>query len=259
MLKKILRAFILLLLFSAAGWAQQGPPITVGPTPVPVYAPFNGTTVTLVQISGTSTAYVIYTPTQTFLVNKAAASTYTFTPQPAIRFQQGQTIGFISIPSGTATFRTTAVGGAGVTSISVSGPITSTGGTNPTLACPTCVTTGTRTWQECNSRGLGDGLNAMAAATYLQFVCVNDTGSIVTLTGFRCWTDNVGTSTLNAANNAGTALLTGAVTCNATKASGGAAGTQSGTVTLANGDAISFTFVADGTSKQTNWTVSGTY
>jgi len=116
-----------------------------------------------------------------------------------------------------------------------------------------------KTWQQCNSRGLGDGLNAMAAGTYLQFVCVNDTGATVTLTGFHCWTDNAGTSTLNAANNAGTGLLTGAITCNNTKASGGAAGTQSATTTLANGDAISFTFVADGTSKQTNWTVSGNF
>lgn len=114
-------------------------------------------------------------------------------------------------------------------------------------------------WEACNGKGIGDGLNAIAAGTYLQFACVNDTGVTVTITGIRCWTDNAGTSTLNAANNAATALLTGAVTCNATKASGGAAGTQSGTTTLANGDAISFTFVADGTSKQTNWTVSGTY
>lgn len=107
----------------------------------------------------------------------------------------------------------------------------------------------------CES-GLGDGLNAMASGTYLQFMCVNDSGVTWTITGIHCWTDNAGTSTLNAANNASTGLLTGAVTCNNTKASGGAAGTQSGTTTLASGDAISFTFVADGTSKQTTWTVS---
>lgn len=106
--------------------------------------------------------------------------------------------------------------------------------------------------------GLGDGLNAMAAGTYLQFFCINDSGVTWTITGIHCWTDNAGASTLNAANNAGTGLLTGAVTCNNTKASGGAVGTQSGTTTLANGDAFSFTFVADGTSKQTTWTVSFT-
>lgn len=114
-------------------------------------------------------------------------------------------------------------------------------------------------WEACGSRGLGDGLNAIAAGTYLQFACVNDTGVTVTITGLRCWTDNNGTSTMNAANNAASSFLTGAVTCTNTKASGGAAGTQSATTTLASGDAISFTFVADGTSKQTNWTVSGTY
>ena len=107
--------------------------------------------------------------------------------------------------------------------------------------------------------GLGDGLNSIPAGTYLQFFCVNRTGVTWTLTNLRCWTDNNGTSTMQAANNAATNLLTSAVTCNNTKASGGAAGTQSGTTTLADGDAVSFTFVADGTTKQTTWTVTGTY
>lgn len=118
---------------------------------------------------------------------------------------------------------------------------------------------GTNIWQGCNGKGLGDGLNAIPAATYLQFSCVNNTGFTITLTGVRCWTDNAGTSTLAAANNAGTALLTGAVTCNATKASGGAAGTQSATKTLASGDGVSFTMVLDGTSKQLNAIVTGVY
>src|SRR5665213_453219 len=99
-------------------------------------------------------------------------------------------------------------------------------------------------WTACGSRGLGDGLNTIAAGTYLQFACVNDSGVTVTILGIHCWTDNAGTSSLNAANNAGTSLLTGAVTCNNTKTGGGAAGTQSATVTLAAGDAINFTFVA---------------
>lgn len=104
--------------------------------------------------------------------------------------------------------------------------------------------------------GLGDGLNAIPAGTYLQFSCVNTSGVTWTVTGISCWTDNAGASTLNAANNAAAGLLTGAVTCNNTKSGGGTAGTQSGTTTLANNDAISFTFVSDGTSKQTTWTVS---
>lgn len=131
--------------------------------------------------------------------------------------------------------------------------------TFPDASGTVALVSGATSWQGCNGKGLGDGFNAIPAQTYPQFSCVNNTGFTITLTGVRCWTDNVGTSTLNATNNAGTGLLTGAVTCNATKASGGAAGTQSATTTLANGDAISFTFVADGTSKQTNWTITGTY
>jgi len=111
----------------------------------------------------------------------------------------------------------------------------------------------------CNNKlrcesGLGDGLNAITAATYLQTFCYNDSGVTWTLTGIKCFTDNSGTSTLNATNGAGTGLLTGAVTCTTAFA----AGTQSGTTTIAAGDFIKFTFVADGTSKQTTWVVSMT-
>jgi fibronectin-binding autotransporter adhesin len=103
--------------------------------------------------------------------------------------------------------------------------------------------------------GLGDGLNAMAAGTYLQSTCWNKTGATWTLTAIQCFTDNSGTSTMSATNGTGTALLTGAVTCSSSLASG----TQGTTVTIANGDFIKFTFVSDGTSKQTTWVVSGTY
>ena len=108
------------------------------------------------------------------------------------------------------------------------------------------------------SGGFGDGLNAITSGTYVQYTCVNTSGVTWTITGINCWTDNAGTSTLNAANNAGTSFLTGAVTCNSTKSGGGAAGSQSATTTIANNDAITFTFVADGTSKQGNFTVSMT-
>ena len=60
---------------------------------------------------------------------------------------------------------------------------------------------------------------------------------------------------MNAAGNTLGAILTGAVTCS----SSFAAGTQSANVLLTNGDYIEFTFVADGTSKQTTWVVKGTY
>lgn len=103
--------------------------------------------------------------------------------------------------------------------------------------------------------GLGDGLNAITAATYLESTCWNKTGVTYTITGIQCFTDNAGSSTLAVTNGAGTALLTGAVTC----ASPIASGTQSATVTIASNDFIKFTFVADGTSKQTTWVIAGTY
>lgn len=103
--------------------------------------------------------------------------------------------------------------------------------------------------------GLGDGLNAITAATYLNTGCKNTTGTTVTLTAFQCFTDNNGTSSVNVTNSAATALLTGAITCTNSFASG----TQSATVTLANGDYLKWTFIADGASKQTTWLVSGTY
>lgn len=106
--------------------------------------------------------------------------------------------------------------------------------------------------------GLGDGFNAITADTYVQFTCVNLSGVTRTITGISCWTDNAGSSTLAVTNNAGTALLTGAVTCNSTKSGGGQAGTQSATTTLANNDGMTFSFVADGTSKTTTWTVTFT-
>lgn len=94
--------------------------------------------------------------------------------------------------------------------------------------------------------GMGDGNNAIAAATYLDSTCYNDSGATQTLLRVRCFSDNNGTSTLNVTNGAGTALLTGAITCT----TAWAAGTQSTTVTLARDDYLKFTFVADGTSKQ---------
>lgn len=102
--------------------------------------------------------------------------------------------------------------------------------------------------------GLGDGTNAITAATYLQSFCFNDSGVTWTITGIKCFSDNNGTTTLAATNGAGTALLTGAVTCTTAFA----AGTQSGTTTIASGDFIKFTQVADGTSKQTTFVVSMT-
>jgi hypothetical protein len=110
-----------------------------------------------------------------------------------------------------------------------------------------------KTWS-CQP-GLGDGLNAITAGTYLQSTCKNTTGVTVTLTGLQCFTDNSGSSTMNASGNTLGALLTGAVTCSSSFASGA----QSANVLLTNGDYIKFTFVADGSSKQATFVVTGTY
>jgi hypothetical protein len=94
--------------------------------------------------------------------------------------------------------------------------------------------------------GIGDGLNAIPAGTYLQSTCYNDSGGTWTISEILCFSDNNGTSTCNATNSAATGLLTGAVTATNSFASG----TQSATKTLAAGDFVKWTFVADGTSKQ---------
>lgn len=173
-------------------------------------------------------------------------------------------------------------GGGTVTSSGspVSGDIAKfTSSTNITTATATDINTVIKTLTGCNTAGfvytpqaadcvsssatkqwscqpgLGDGLNAITAGTYLESTCKNTTGSTVTIAGVQCFTDNNGTSTLNAAGNTLGALLTGAVTCT----SSFAAGTQSANVLLTNGDYIKFTFVADGTSKQSTWVVYGTY
>lgn len=113
-----------------------------------------------------------------------------------------------------------------------------------------------RIWNGCAGHaGLGDGLNSMTSGTYLQTNCYNNTGSTITITGIKCYSDNNGTTTGNVTNGAGTALLTGAITTT----NSWAAGTQSGTTTLANDDYLKFTFVADGTTKQVSCEVKGTY
>jgi hypothetical protein len=121
--------------------------------------------------------------------------------------------------------------------------------------CLATVPTKYTQWLACDGKGIGDGLNAIPAGTYLMSTCKNTTGVTVTITGVQCLTDNAGSSTLNAAGNSLGALLTGAITCSSSYV----AGTQSANVALTNGDYIKFTFVADGTSKQTDWIVLGTF
>ena len=56
--------------------------------------------------------------------------------------------------------------------------------------------------------GLGDGFNAIPAGTYLQTVCVNQTGKTWNITGVKCYSDNSGTSTMNVTNGANSSLVT---------------------------------------------------
>jgi hypothetical protein len=102
--------------------------------------------------------------------------------------------------------------------------------------------------------GIGDGLNAITAGTYLTTTCRNETGQTWTITSIKCVADS-GSSTCNVTNGAGTGLLTGAITGTSTYATG----TQSGTTTISPNDYLKITFVADGSSKQIGIDVSGTY
>lgn len=113
---------------------------------------------------------------------------------------------------------------------------------------------GTTTFPLSCQPGIGDGLNAIPAGTYLTTTCKNETGQTWTLTAIRCVADS-GSSTCAVTNGAGTALLTGAITGSSTYANG----TQSGTTTIASGDYLKVTYVADGTSKQIGIDVTGTY
>ena len=105
------------------------------------------------------------------------------------------------------------------------------------------------------SINLGNGANSLGASTYVKARCANEFGSTYTISGIKCRTDNPGATTLRATNGAGAALLTGAIRCGNT--GDGVAGSLSGTVTIAAGDFIKFTIVADGVSKDVMVTVAG--
>lgn len=108
--------------------------------------------------------------------------------------------------------------------------------------------------QSCQS-GIGDGTNAIVSGPYPQTPCKNVTGVTWTINSIQCFTDNNGTSTMDVKNHAGTSFLTAPITCS----NSFAAGTQSATTTLANGDTFNFTFTADGSSKQVTFLVGWTY
>jgi hypothetical protein len=206
----------------------------------------------------TSVATPTTTPALTFALSNAAQNSVLSGPATggagAPSYQTAPTISAANMTS-FPTFNQNTTG----TAANVTGTSNSTLITLSALSLPIGQVTGTivpsqyKTWS-CQP-GLGDGTNAITAATYLQSTCKNTTGVTVTITGVQCFTDNSGSSTMNAAGNTLGALLTGAVSCT----SSFAAGTQSANVALTNGDYIKFTFVADGTSKQTTWIITGTY
>ena len=161
-----------------------------------------------------------------------------------------------SLPSVTSVNGTTIpASGTLITSATTSLPsVTSVNGTTIPASSTllTAIPSQYKIWT-CET-GVGDGLNAIPSATYLQTFCLNTTGVTVTITGLKCYSDG-GTPTMNAAGATLGALLTTAVTCTTSFA----AGTQSANVALTAGDWINFTFVAGGTAKQTTWVVTGTY
>lgn len=151
----------------------------------------------------------------------------------------------LTVAAGTSIFPTITVDGVAIS------------GTTNTGKALIATSTSTASWGwlslSCQP-GIGDGLNAIAAGTYLTTSCRNETGQTWTITAIRCVADS-GSSTCNVTNGSGTGLLTAAITGTSTYANG----TQSGTVTISSGDYLKITFVADGTSKQIGIDVAGTY
>jgi hypothetical protein len=160
---------------------------------------------------------------------------------------------FIAPVLGAAT--ATSLGTAGLTLTGFStGCLTNTSGVVASTGSACGYTLPTQYTKLRCETGLGDGLNAMPAGTYSQIFCFNDSGVTWTITGIKCYVDGGSSSTLNASGHTLGSLLTGAITCG----TGFVAGTQTANVALTSGDYIAFTFIADGTAKQTTFVVSMT-
>jgi len=190
-----------------------------------------------ITIGGTASAPTVAVAAGGVSNAKLQNSSVTITTTPGSGLSGGGAVNL----GGTLTLTNT-----GLLGLTASAPLASTGGQNPMLSLAAQYSK-----LRCEP-GLGDGVNPMPAGTYFQSTCYNDSGVTWTITGIKCFTDDSGTSTLNATNGSGVGLLTGAITCNTSFL----AGAQSSTTTIANGDYIKFTFMADGTSTQTTWVVS---
>lgn len=104
--------------------------------------------------------------------------------------------------------------------------------------------------------GLGDGLNAIASGTYPVMGCLNDFGSTWTVTGIKCYADAAGATVTIVANSAASNLLSGTLTCGTGSF---AAGSQSGTTTIASADYVKITMTSNGTPKNIQVVVTGTF
>ena len=125
----------------------------------------------------------------------------------------------------------------------------------------------------CSYSLLGDGA-ALSAGSYPGILpltsvanaymgCPNNTAIAWTVTAIHCYSDNIGSSTLDVVNNAGVSFLLMPVVCAATYAGGGTAGTlaqgqpnlAATNTTLAPGDAFRFRFNSDGITQEFRATV----
>lgn len=244
-------------LLSNLAWTITGATEDVSNIPTSIVP--NGS-VTIVQVNATTIQSVTVNTTNFNTTNINTTNITVTGTCTGCSGLSGMTSGQIPVASGAATINSSKPQQGTDANI-----LTASSVTNGALVCgdsnlgvgPAATNCAQYTKFECEG-GLGDGNNAIASGTYIQLACVNKSGVTWTITSIACYVDGGSSSTLNAANNAGTGLLTGPVTCSTTKTGGGAAGTQSGTTTLANNDAINFTFVADGTAKTTTWTVGFT-
>jgi hypothetical protein len=228
--------------------AESGFPITLGTTSIgssSTTTSLAGLTVNGVLLNGSGSTSLFLNQAGGY-TTPAAGISY---PGAGIPLSTGSAWGTSYTAQGTDTKLLT----AGTVSGTAASLCTDANGGATTSGCTATIPSQYKTWS-CQP-GMGDGLNAITAGTYLQTECLNTSGVTWTITGIKCFSDNSGASTMAVTNGAGTALLTGAVTCS----SSFAAGTQSGTTTIASGDYLKFTFVADGTSKQSTWVVQGTY
>jgi len=264
-MRKILLLFALLWsLWPSLGHAQV---IGVQPTPIGLYG-WNSNSNSFVQTPNTYALFPAQSTPQPFAFYGWNSTLHQWVPCDTVTVScpingVGLNVSFSAITSGQNNQAVMTVGpgaslgyvtGGSINASAIAGcqiSGTPVAGNILVATSPTACGWQTQPWS-CQT-GTGDGVSAIAAQTYPQYFCLNDTGKTVTITSIRCLTDNNGSSSLSVTNGAGTSLLTGPITCS----NSWAAGTQSATVTLAAGDYVKFAFTSDGASLQSSWEVGG--